>query len=169
MAEEARQPLAQRLRRCANPLYIAAAAVVWDQLSKLAVRSYLHQGQDVPLCPCFNLTFRLNPGVAFSMLDHISAGRYILSGLALLVVLFILSLFWRGKAPRGRVAILALGLIMGGAIGNMIDRLLPPFYAVVDFLDFYWQSYHWPAFNVADICITTGALLLLIVSWREEK
>ena len=154
--------------RCATPVYLAASAAIIDQLSKFAVRSFIPLDSTVAVAPCFNLTFRLNPGVAFSMLDNINYGHYILAGLALVVILFILSLFLRGKAPKSRVATAALGLIMGGAFGNMIDRLLPPYYAVVDFIDLYYKNYHWPAFNIADSCITVSALLLIIVCWKED-
>ena len=158
----------EKFLRCLTPIYIAAAAFVWDQLTKLLVRSYLTLGETRPVLPCFNLTYRLNPGVAFSMLDHIKGGRYLLSAVAVIVVIFILSLFWRGKNPKGRIGKLSLGLIMGGALGNMLDRLLPPHYAVVDFIDCYWKTHHWPAFNVADSCITIGAFLLLIICLKED-
>ncbi|MBO7434611.1 signal peptidase II [bacterium] len=160
--------MGERWNRLSTPFYLAASAAITDQLSKFAVRSFVPRDEVIPVLPCFNLTFRLNPGVAFSMLDNINYGHYILAFLALLVILFIVSLFWRNKAPKSKWAVAALGLIMGGAFGNMIDRLLPPYYAVVDFLDFYWQNYHWPAFNIADSCITVSALLLLIVCWKEN-
>ena len=158
----------ERFKRLATPFYLAASAAIIDQLSKFAVRSFIERDDCIEVLPCFNLTFRLNPGVAFSMLDNIRYGHYILAALAIVVILFIVSLFWRNKAPKSHVAVAALGLIMGGAFGNMIDRLLPPYYAVVDFLDFYWKNYHWPAFNIADSCITVSALLLLIVCWKED-
>ena len=160
--------MSERWKRLATPLYLAASAAIVDQLSKFAVRSFLERDEVIAVLPCFNLTFRLNPGVAFSMLDNINYGHYLLAFVALLVILFIISLFWRNKAPKSKVGVAALGLIMGGAFGNMVDRLLPPYYSVVDFLDFYWQNYHWPAFNIADCCITVSALLLLVVCWRED-
>lgn len=160
--------MGEKWNRCATPVYLAASAAIVDQLSKFAVRSFIEQDAVIAILPSFNLTFRLNPGVAFSMLDNIRYGHFILAGLALVVILFILSLFLRGKAPKSRVATAALGLIMGGAFGNMIDRLLPPYYAVVDFIDLYYKNYHWPAFNIADSCITVSALLLVVVCWKED-
>ncbi|MBO7542773.1 signal peptidase II [bacterium] len=155
-------------KRCATPVYLAASVAIVDQLSKFAVKSFIAPDEIIEVLPCFNLVFRLNPGVAFSMLDNINYGHYILAAVALVVILFILSLFLRGKAPKSRNGTAALGLIMGGALGNMIDRLLPPDYAVVDFIDLYYKNHHWPAFNFADSCITVSALLLIVVCWKED-
>jgi signal peptidase II len=94
-------------------------------------------------------------------------GPWILSILALVIVAVLL--FWLRKA-EGILIPIAIGLIVGGAIGNVIDRVI--YGAVVDFLDVYWGSYHWPAFNVADSSITVGAILLVadsLFSGRTQK
>jgi signal peptidase II len=137
-------------------LGIAGLIVVLDQLSKWAILTLLDD--PVAVTPFFNLVVAWNRGVSFGMFDSASAlGPWLLSGLALVVVVALL--FWLRRADHPFVAV-ALGLIIGGALGNVIDRLR--FGAVVDFLDVHGFGYHWPAFNVADSAICVGAVLLLV-------
>jgi len=111
---------------------------------------------------CLQLTHRRNPGIAFSLF-HSQAWAPIVFGLiAAAAVVFIARLVWRSAALPGVVAV-ALGLVAGGAAGNLIDRILPP-HTVVDFIDCYLGAYHWPAFNIADSAICVGAGLLLLTS-----
>ena len=118
----------------------------------------------IPLTDFFNLVLGLNRGVSFGMLDMQSPmGRWILAGLALTITAALLVWMWRSDK---RLVTAALGLIVGGAMGNVIDRVLMG--AVVDFLDFHWAGFHWPAFNVADIAITSGAAVLIWDSFFGE-
>jgi signal peptidase II len=137
-------------------LAIAGAVVVLDQLTKWAILTWLDRS--IALTPFFNLVVVWNRGVSFGMFD--SAGRlgpWVLSGLALAVVVLLLGWLRRADHP---ITATGLGLVVGGALGNVIDRAR--FGAVIDFLDFHALGWHWPAFNVADSAICIGAALLLV-------
>ena len=109
----------------------------------------------------FSLTLVMNPGLAFGMLAGTPAGWRWLVALLSIGALTVLAVVGLRMLPTGgRLTPLALGLIFGGAVGNLIDRAR--FGAVVDFLDFYWRGYHWPAFNVADASISVGVVLLAL-------
>ena len=137
-------------------LVVAGAVVVLDQLTKWAVLAWLDQV--IALTPFFNLVLVWNPGVSFGMFDSAGAhGPWILSGLALAVVVALL--IWLRRVDHPLTAA-GLGLIIGGALGNVIDRVR--FGAVIDFLDVHAAGWHWPAFNVADSAIFIGAALLLV-------
>jgi signal peptidase II len=140
-------------------LLVAAAAIGLDQFTKwLALSVFDFAANPVAVTPFFNLVLVWNRGVSFGMFNQASAaGPWILTGLALAITA---GLLWWLRHAQGRVAITALGLVIGGAIGNVIDRLR--FGAVVDFLDFHVAGWHWPAFNVADSAICVGAALLLL-------
>ena len=137
-------------------LVVAGLVILLDQLSKLAILALLDHA--VAVTPFLNLVVVWNRGVSFGMFA--SAGAlmpWLLSGLALAVVVALG--FWLRHVEHPLIGA-ALGLIMGGALGNVIDRAR--FGAVVDFLDFHALGYHWPAFNVADSAICIGAALLLV-------
>ncbi len=140
----------------------ALAIVLMDQISKLAiVRSLrIHESLTV-LAGFFNLVHVRNRGMAFGFLNRpdINFGFYFLVAASIAAV--ILLLFWFFKLKQGdNQIILGLSLILGGAIGNLIDRLRLK--EVIDFLDFHLGSYHWPAFNVADSAITVGTFFVAI-------
>jgi signal peptidase II len=141
---------------------IAAAVFVLDQFTKLLALGGLRPGLPVTVVDGFiSLTLVMNPGLAFGMLAGPSpAGRWIVALLSLgaLCLLGILSVRLLPRA--GRWGTVTLGLIFGGALGNLLDRIR--FGAVVDFIDVYWRAYHWPAFNVADSAITVGVGLLAL-------
>jgi signal peptidase II len=147
-------------------LGVSAGVVVLDQVSKHLVRELLANGNAIRVTPFFDLVLILNPGAAFSFLSS-AAGwqRELFIGIALGASALILYLL--RKHARERVFCLGLGLILGGAIGNVIDRLLLG--AVVDFLYFHLGEYYWPAFNVADSAITCGAGLLIWDSFRKSR
>jgi signal peptidase II len=140
----------------------ALAVLILDQLSKLLALQRLPLGRPVSLIDgFFSLTLVLNPGLAFGMLADTPAGwRWVVALLSIgaLAVLAVVGL--RMLPGGGPLTPVALGLIFGGAVGNLIDR--GRFGAVVDFLDFYWRGYHWPAFNAADSAITVGVVLLAL-------
>jgi len=109
----------------------------------------------------FSLTLVMNPGLAFGMLGTVPPGwRWAVALLSLLAVGVLATLATRLLPEGGKVAAVAIGMIFGGAAGNLIDRAR--FGAVVDFLDFYWHGWHWPAFNVADSAISVGVALLAL-------
>jgi signal peptidase II len=147
-------------------LWVSTAVVILDQLSKWVLANSLAYLEGIALAPFFNLVHVRNTGAAFSLFaDQPGWQRGFFVAIALLVSAVIVHLL---RKPQGRAPFcLALALILGGAIGNVIDRLAYGY--VVDFLDFHVGSWHWPAFNVADIAITTGAALLIWDSLRHPE
>ena len=147
-------------------LALAAVLAALDQLSKFAVARILTAGVNIEVAPFFNLVLVRNRGAAFSFLSS-AAGwqRELFIAIALIASAWIVYLLRRYS--RQTLFCFALSLILGGAIGNVIDRVL--FGAVIDFLDFHVAGYHWPAFNVADSAITCGAALLVWDSLRPGK
>ena len=139
---------------------LIATAVVVDQLTKAAALSLLSQGTAVPVLPSFNLTLGFNEGASFGMMGGVMAGKPLLMA----VLTGALTLAFAVMAFRAQHALERAGfaLVVGGALGNIIDRLRQG--AVTDFLDLYWRDWHWPTFNVADIAITLGAVLILAAS-----
>lgn len=142
-------------------LAIAVIVVLFDQLSKYwMLHQVLAEKSIIEILPCFNLVKAWNTGVSFSMFnDGGMLGIVALSGLALVIVAFLLKWLW---GENNRLIQISLGMIIGGAIGNVIDRI--SYGAVFDFLDFYWKNTHWPAFNVADSFICVGAMIIIIHS-----
>ena len=139
---------------------LIAAAVVGDQLTKTAALSLLSQGTAVPVLPGFNLSLGFNTGASFGMMGGVMAGKPLLmAALTGALTLAFAVIAFRAQHPLERIG---YGLVVGGALGNIIDRLRQG--AVTDFLDFYWRDWHWPTFNVADIAITLGAVLILAAS-----
>ena len=145
---------------------ISALVIVLDQLTKYWVNQSLAPGESVPVTPFFNLVLTYNTGAAFSFLSRASGwqrGFFIL--IAVLASLLIIYLIRRFHLQK-RFSI-GLSLILGGALGNLWDRIVLGH--VVDFLDFYLQAYHWPAFNVADSAITCGVALLIWDSFSKRS
>jgi len=151
------------------PWIVAAVVLVLDQATKWLVQQSLVYGESIPvLPPVFNLVRAHNEGVAFGMLS--SAGGWQVPLLLVVTTGVILALgVWLFRLGRRETGTrLALALILGGAVGNLIDRAR--FGHVVDFLDFHWREvYHYPAFNVADSGITVGAVILIAVLIRDER
>lgn len=139
-------------------LTVAALAAFLDQLSKALVYGYLLQTAPmVRVTSFFNLVAAWNTGVSFSMFNDMGkTGVYVLSAFSLVVACGLI--YWLSKEVSLYMRV-ALGLVIGGALGNVIDRLR--FGAVFDFLDVHAASYHWPAFNLADSFICIGAMLII--------
>jgi signal peptidase II len=135
-------------------LVIAAVVLALDQATKLMVLWWLDPLRPIEVTSFLNLRVVWNPGVSFGMLG--GAGPLVLTVVAILVVAALV--VWMARTDRRLVGV-ALGLVVGGAIGNVVDRVR--FGAVLDFLDFHAFGYHWPAFNVADGAITVGAALIV--------
>lgn len=149
-------------------LWLIAAFVllVLDRITKAAVIDTLAYGAFVHVTPFFNLCHVRNTGAAFSFLGDAGGWQiFAFAGIALLVTAACLFFLWR-HAKRNLFAC-SMALVISGALGNLWDRLVYGF--VTDFLDFHAFGYHWPAFNVADICICIGAALLVFDEFRREK
>lgn len=152
--------------RLALWLGLAALVLVLDQLSKAWVLANFGLHEGVAVSANFNLVFVYNPGAAFSFLAGAGGWqKWFFVGLAGAISVWLLILLRQHAGERLLPA--ALALILGGAIGNVIDRLR--FDAVVDFLDFHVAGYHWPAFNLADSAITLGVGLMLWHQFRHGK
>ena len=151
---------------------IALAIVLTDQVTKEIVIRSMRLGESIPIVPgYFDLTFVLNPGAAFSLLATLPEGirnPFFIGISVTAAILIILYRFWYLR--QHRLASASLGLILGGAVGNLIDRVR--FGVVVDFLDAHLHQYHWPVFNVADSAISVGVTLMLldmVLEWRKER
>lgn len=145
---------------------LALVLLVIDQVTKIHFETSFSLGQVEPVFAGFNLVLAHNTGAAFSFLaDAGGWQRWAFTGLALAVIVAMIVLLARNS--HRTLMSLALTLIAAGAMGNMIDRAVYGY--VVDFLDFYWQGWHWPAFNVADIAICGGAFFLILDELRGGR
>ncbi|MBV9522053.1 MAG: signal peptidase II [Alphaproteobacteria bacterium] len=147
-----------RWRRIATGLALAALVVILDQASKSAILQAMQARPPVRVADVFQLVLVWNRGVSFGMFNNGAAvNAVIFSILAAIIVAALLHWLWRGAAP---MIVIGVGLVVGGAVGNVIDRLRLG--AVVDFLDFHIGEWHWPAFNLADSAICVGVAVMLI-------
>ncbi len=140
-------------------LWLSALVLLLDQLSKQLALGLLEYAHPVAVLPVLDLTLLYNPGAAFSFLAGQGGWqRWFFTLVALGVSAYLIN--WLRNIPRSeRWQAIALALILGGALGNLIDRLLLGH--VVDFISLHWQEYYYPAFNIADSAITVGAIMLL--------
>lgn len=149
-------------------LLLSAAIIIVDQITKLMVLDHFQLHESFPLIDgLLNLTLAFNEGAAFSFLSDAGGWqRWFFTGLAFVVTTILV--VWLKRTERGdwRTA-LPLGLVVGGAIGNVIDRIRLGH--VVDFIDVHYAGWAWPAFNVADSAISVGAVLLLIFGLFGSK
>ena len=141
-------------------LWLTLLIIILDQLSKQVASAMLQLYQPIPVMPLFNFTLAHNYGAAFSFLSDAGGWqRYALAIVALVTSIGIT--VWLKRLPKDDPWMaVSLSLILGGAIGNLYDRVVLGY--VVDFLDFYWNVSHFPAFNIADSAITIGAVMMLI-------
>jgi signal peptidase II len=144
-------------------LLLAAVVILFDQLSKFWVLKNLELYQSIPLIPSFSIVHARNYGAAFGFLNNAGGWQTMFFAVVALIVSIVLVVWLKRIATTERQLAYALALILGGAIGNLIDRL--QFNYVVDFLLFYYQSWQFPAFNLADAAISVGAAILLIDSF----
>jgi signal peptidase II len=143
-------------------LVLAASIVVVDQITKATALARLIPGHPYVIADGWlSLTLVMNPGLAFGLLGTLEpAWRWLVAALSIVALLVLARVALRVLPTGGPVGVLAVGLIFGGAVGNLIDRAR--FGAVVDFVDVYWRGWHWPAFNVADSAISVGVALLAL-------
>lgn len=150
-------------------LWISVIIFVADQWTKMAIVDAMEQYESIQITSFFNLTYVHNYGAAFSFLyDAGGWQRYFLSAVALIISALIL--WWLRQTTRQQVLLpVAFSFILGGALGNVFDRIAYGY--VIDFLDFYYNTSHWPAFNIADSAIFIGAALLIIDMFvnKEDK
>ncbi|MCX5777892.1 MAG: signal peptidase II [Elusimicrobia bacterium] len=137
--------------------------VFLDQLTKYLISSRMYVGQSVEIAPFFHLSYVTNTGIAFSLFQQGNVIFIIVTALALIAMAV-----WHQRSTEPRCSWLscALMLVFSGASGNLIDRVFRG--AVVDFLDVSAGTYHWPAFNVADSCISIGGILLMVMLLRND-
>lgn len=140
-------------------LWLSVLVVVVDQVSKLWIVQRFQEFEVLTVWPVFNLTLVYNTGAAFSFLSNAGGWqRWFLSAVALTVT--VVMLVWMARLRRSeRLLSIALALVVGGAVGNLIDRVRLG--KVIDFLQWHWEQWYWPSFNLADSAIALGVILLL--------
>jgi len=153
-------------------LWISALTVILDQLTKKIAEAELLLHEPIAILPSFNFTLMYNKGAAFSFLSEAGGWQRIFF-VALSTIISIFLFFWLKqicndeKQKNNQLLQIAIALILGGAIGNLIDRAMTG--AVVDFIQLYYSTYYFPAFNIADSAITVGAALLILDMLLESK
>lgn len=150
-------------------LGLALLVFIADIAIKLVVMHTMGYGWNnrIEVFPFFNLLYVHNYGAAFSFLSNQGGWqRWLFTAIAIAVVIMLM--FWMRKLPASeKWSNVAYALIIGGAVGNVFDRLVHGF--VVDYLDFHWYGYHWPAFNLADSAICVGAIMIVLDGFRKKK
>lgn len=160
--DNSKLPVRDIVKRATLCLLIVASIIASDQLSKLWIRTHLAIGESTPLIGRLSLIHIRNTGSAFGLLAN---QTFLIIVISIAALLFIL-LFLRYISPTTTLSIVAIGLLMGGALGNLIDRLR--FGSVTDFIYFrLWGNFHWPAFNIADASIVVGVCLLIYSFYRS--
>ena len=137
--------------------FLFLTLVILDQITKALVINFFDLYDSVVLLPIVNLTFVVNYGFAFGLLNNPSLNQILVSLVILAIIIYFLYLLIK---TQDKIFQLTLTLILAGALGNFIDRIFRGF--VIDFIDIYIGKYHWPAFNIADSCITVGFVVLMI-------
>ncbi|MCK5889871.1 MAG: signal peptidase II [Methylococcales bacterium] len=148
-------------------LWLSFISIVLDQWSKLAIDGSMRLYESITVMPFFNLTYVRNTGAAFSFLSEAGGWqRWFFAVMAIVISGILVVWLYRLKKHETLLAV-ALALVLGGAIGNLIDRVAYGY--VIDFLDAYYQDWHWPAFNVADMAISLGVFLMILESFGIGK
>ncbi len=147
-------------------LWLSALVIVLDQVSKYMATEMLEMFQPVAVMPMFNLTLMYNPGAAFSFLSEAGGWQRWFFTIVALVISGVIFTWIRRLDVGQHLQAAALSLVLGGALGNLIDRLLLGH--VVDFIQIYYDRWYWPAFNIADSAITLGVVLLVLDTLRNK-
>jgi len=157
-------PRADGASRFLRPLSIAAGIVIVDQATKLVIRERLAPYQTIPVIDgLLNIVHARNPGAAFSFLADAPTWFRAPFFLVVTTVAIVVLLYAISRLPRAdRLMRVALGAVLGGALGNLIDRVL--YGEVTDFIDVHWRGHHWPAFNVADSSISVAVVAVILQS-----
>ena len=147
---------------------LSIIVIIIDLGTKYLASHNLTYGQPVEILPFFNLTLLHNYGAAFSFLSNANTTWQVIVLSAIALIVAIVILIWLARLPKNKnLTACALSLILGGALGNVYDRMIHGY--VVDFLDFHINNYHWPAFNIADSAICIGAVILILISFKSKK
>ena len=155
------------MKKCALFLPVVVISLIADQLTKLYIDRTMQLYQSIPVIDgLFSITYVRNKGAAFSFLAN-SSWRLPFFIVVTLIALTAILVALAKLRDNQRLALAALSLIFAGAVGNLIDRLRLG--EVIDFLDVYWKTHHWPAFNVADSCICVGVALLAVDMVLEDQ
>jgi signal peptidase II len=145
--------------------FLVGSILLADQTSKILAVKYLNYGSELPLFPSLNLLLAHNQGAAFGLLAESSGWqRWFFLIFGIVISVFII-LWLRKLSPKEHWEKLSLAFILGGAIGNIIDRVYYGY--VIDFIDFYIKSWHWYTFNIADSAICIGVTILCLVSLKK--
>jgi signal peptidase II len=159
------------MRKYRTLLIVSAIVVILDQLSKWLVVKYIPLYDKVPFLPFLDITHIRNPGAAFGIFRDLSETfRLGLFVVVLITALVVILYFVKKTGPRDNLLRFSLGLILGGAVGNSIDRFSLRY--VTDFIDFHWfgdPALHWPPFNIADSAITIGVILILFDTFISRR
>jgi signal peptidase II len=147
-------------------LWVAAVAFACDQLTKYVAAEFLLQHGEVKLTPFLSFVLVHNAGAAFGILSSAGGWQNIFFITLALIACVVILLVVRRLGPKDVPVVFGLMLILGGAAGNLTDRLIHGY--VIDFIDVYYRVWHWPAFNVADSAITLGAVLLVLDALRPR-
>src|SRR5262245_175253 len=149
-------------------LLLVISILALDRWTKILIQSQLDLNESITVIDgLFNITYVRNTGVAFGLFSSISSPAKSILLSAFTVLAAVIVVVYSLRSPlRNRLLQVSLGFILGGALGNLYDRLAYGY--VVDFLEFYFRSYHWPSFNVADSAISTGVVLLALEIIRNE-
>lgn len=148
-------------------LWLSASVLLLDQGTKYLAERLLEVHQPVSLLPFLNLTLTYNTGAAFSLLSGAGGWQRWLFTVLAVVIAVALVIWLRRASPEERWLVAGLSLVLGGALGNLWDRLAVG--AVVDFIDVHYLDWHWPAFNVADSAIFIGAVMLIVSTFKDAS
>lgn len=148
-------------------IWVAFVVIVVDQLTKYIASTSLDMYQPIAVMPMFNWTLMHNPGAAFSFLANESGWQRWFFAVIAVVVSIVIFIWIKKLEQHEKWQAIALALILGGAIGNVIDRIWLGY--VVDFIQVYYQQWYWPAFNIADSAISIGVAMIIIESIREYR
>jgi signal peptidase II len=148
-------------------LWVALVVILIDRLTKVMAQTYLIAYEPKAVMPCFNLTLAYNKGAAFSFLSYAAGWQVWFFGLLALAISTVLLVWLKRLSHHQRWVAIALAMIIGGALGNLWDRI--SYGHVIDFLEFYVSTWHWPIFNVADSAICVGAGMLVIDAFCSKE
>jgi len=156
------------LQKSAAPwLFLSVGVLIIDQICKALANHFLIFGKPFEILPIFNLTLTYNRGVAFGLLNIPSLWPGPLFTIIATIAITLLTLWLWQLAQTAYMKVIGISLIIGGAAGNLADRLFRDH--VVDFFDMHWKHWHYPVFNTADIAICVGVILLIIALWRSKE
>jgi signal peptidase II len=147
------------MKRSAYVLLIVLSVIVLDQITKYLIASYLSPFDSIEIFPFLHIVNVRNTGAAFGSFRNVGSSFFIV--ISVIAIIFVMSLLVKRTYNN-----IGLSLVLGGAIGNLIDRIL--YGKVVDFIDFSVGSFHWPAFNVADSALTVGIAVILLASFMKK-